>query len=215
MANPWETMGNMPTPQDDFSDLDGFGAEAKAEHAFKTKVDSLPDGTYEVTVASAGMEMVGGHRVLRVGLKLADGAQVEWISWLNKQQGVNGLLADFSALGFDSHQWGPKFNRPLSIEIARAVARLPGMKLRGLKSSRKGQNGETYHEFRVLGRISTTPMPTGPIQSPAALPGTPPGTTAGRGGYPPAGTVQPHQQPVNSASMGNTNSPPDDSSIPF
>lgn len=178
--NPW---ANQPAnaPADDFSDLDNFGGtELRAQHAFKSTIETLPDGTYDFEITAAVLDRTkDGDRILRMDLRVLGGAVVEWACWLNKQTSVNALCADLVALGFDADKWGPA--RPLSVELPRAVVRLKGLKFRATKSSRKdsrpGMGDKVYHDLRVACRLDGRPMP--PLTPPVAgapTPATPPPT---------------------------------------
>lgn len=169
-SNAWE---NMSQPlADNFGDLDSWGREAKAEHVFGTKVEDLPNGDYDFEIVSATLEQVGEKcdRICRLNLRIVDGAAVQWTCWLNEQKKMNTFLADLSAMGFDASRWGDAFQRPLSREIPAAVAKLPGVKFRGHKSSRADNRpgvNRVYQDFRVVCRIdSGRPMPPlGPSQA--------------------------------------------------
>jgi len=168
MTSPWENM------QETYADLDGYGGDYRPEHAFKAGIDTLVDADYDCQILGAALDRARGDLICRISLKLASGATVEWTHWLNKQIGVNAFCADLAVLGFDADRWGPAHNRPLSQEIPKAVARLPGLKFRAHKSSREvpskipGAAATTYHDFRVLCRIDGQPMPAlVPVQAPA------------------------------------------------
>ncbi len=173
MSEPFTPWNNQPAfgTGGEYDDLAEFEKDFRPKHAFGTKIDSLTDGTYDCEIVAASLEKMKDTRILRVELKVAGGAQVEWMHWLTDQRGLNGLCADLTALGFDCPLWGEARGRPLPVELPKAVAMLPGRKFRGIKSSRKGSDGVTYHEMRILCPISkvTAAMP-GPAQMQTPVP---------------------------------------------
>ncbi len=163
--------------QAQYGELDGYADDYKPEHAFRAGIDTLPNGSHDCTIIAAAMERVtGGDLIVRISLQTTTAGQVEWTHWLNRQGGVNGLCADLKALGFDSDKWGRQ--RPLSVEIPKAVAQLQGIRFRGRKTSREGKpkhpgaTPETFHDFRALSRISGQGQPASNrmSNSPAPMP---------------------------------------------
>lgn len=165
----------------EYADLDGFGQQAQAQHAFALGIETLPDGAYDCEVTSAQLDRAANSdRIVRVNLRLlsAGGQEVQHTYWLNKQASVNGFLAELAALGFPAAQWGSGPGKvPLSAAIPEAVGRLRGVRFRAVKTSRHvpaqpagmgraAREAATYHDLRVSGRIQGAPMP-GPAQ-PAA-----------------------------------------------
>lgn len=175
ISDPWG--GATINPNDDFADLDSFAGDYRPQHVLAAGVDTLRDGDYDCVIDSAEVSRINQDRVVRINLQLSTGGRIEWLHWLNKQSGVNGLCADLAVLGFDADRWGPAHNRPLSTEIPKAVTALKGIRFRGRKASRPGTGqyaGKTFHDFRVSCRLDGRPMPSlqappngNPVQAPA------------------------------------------------
>jgi len=125
-------------PGDDLSDLDSFGGSYEAKGAFRPNIDSLANADYDFEIVDAKLDRINTDRILRIGLRTSAGKVVEWTHWLNRQEGVNRLGAELVVLGFDADRWGPQHNRPLSVELPKAVLKLPGRKFRATKTSRNG-----------------------------------------------------------------------------
>lgn len=161
-----------------YADLDAYGAQAAPEHAFRPGIDTLANGDYEFEVENAALDQINSMRVMRLNLKVLPAArQVEQVYWLNRQEGVNGLLAEMAALGFPAHTWGSGPGKtPLSVAIPDCVGRLRGVRFRGSKTSRPGkQGGQSYHDLHISGRLGGAPMPpVTPTPSPNGRPGLPP-----------------------------------------
>lgn len=210
MSDPTNPWAEQP---DDFSDLDNFGGDYKPEQSFRSGIDTLHDGPYEFEVVSAILDRTSNtaDRVCRIGLKVVNGCRVvEWTHFLSKVQGVNHFAADLAALGFDANRWNTP-QRPLSKEIPAAVAKLPGIKFRAMKISRKdGRPGvdKTYHDLQIHSRIDGRPMPT--LSPLAAAVQTPPPSSRPVG----AGTSTPNgMQPAPAPAVGV--GVPGSDSIPF
>ena len=189
--NPWVLS--------EFGELDNYGGDYKPERTRPNNLEVLADGDHDFEILSAAMGRAKadgtGGLVARVQLKTTTGIPVEWMVWLNNPEAVNETCAELAALGFPADQWGPRFNRPLSVEIPKAIGQLKGMKFRGHKQSyaKKDKPGELGHKLRVLCGIDGRPM--SPIQqAPARAP-------ASNG---------PASQPLPPAA-----GPQDDDSIPF
>lgn len=149
---------------DDFSDLNEFAGEFQAQPAIRPDLKSLPDGSYDFEILDAELTRAqNGNRICSMGLRTHTGAVVQHTYWLNQQIAVNRMGYDFGILGIDTSAWAA--SGELGKEIAKAVKRLPGLKFRGVKSSRfvKGTNGKadaTYHDLSVTGRMGGgKPMP--------------------------------------------------------
>ncbi len=166
-TTPWENDAN----QQQYGELDGYADDYKPERAFKAGIDTMPNGDYECLITAAALDQTTSGLIVRISLQTTTDGMVEWTCWLNKQGGINGFAADLKTLGFDSHKWGRQ--RPLSVEIPKAVGQLQGIRLRGRKSSRQvksmtpGGESTTYHDFRVLSRIGGQAAPSNRVNTPA------------------------------------------------
>jgi hypothetical protein len=161
---------NPDLPENDFADLDSFGGEYKPQAAFRPNLETLPNGEYDCEVVEATLDKINNDRIIRVALRVGPGRVVEHLYWLNKQEGINRLGAELCVLGFDADRWGPAYNRPLSVELPKVVAKLKGMKFRAAKTSRKdnrpGYQDRVYHDLHISCRLDGRPMP--PLAPPAA-----------------------------------------------
>ena len=130
---------------DDFSDLGGYEEDFAPQPAIRPGIDTLPNGSYDFEILDAELTRAQNNdRICNLGLK-AGGAVVQHTYWLNKQMNVNRMGYDFGVLGFTVEP-------PLNETIPAAVRSLPGVKFRGVKSSREYQ-GKTYHDLHVSVRI--------------------------------------------------------------
>jgi hypothetical protein len=168
---------NVPKSQD-FADLDGYGDQFCPEHQVKSSVKDLPIGTYDCEITHAVLERTRNENkpIVRIVLTVTGAGELEWSFILNKQFWVNELCAELVVLGFDAHKWGPKNNRPLSVEIPKALARCAGIRFRARRKDGEptaaspgvaAQDG--FRSFNALCRIGGQPMPSvTPPPQPAA-----------------------------------------------
>lgn len=173
--NQWpDANGGQHQPGEDYSFLDSFGAEYKPESSFRPGLNTLADGVYDFEVLSASLDRTpkSGDNICRVALRVLGGGVVEWTHFLKNQRAINNLCATLSALGFDAEKWGPAYNRPLSVEIPRAVDRLKGIRFRAAKETRReskpGAADTLYHDLHVSGRVDGRTMPPLPPPVPHA-----------------------------------------------
>lgn len=162
--NPWADHAGSSS----FDDLDSFGAGYQPQAGFRPGADTLADGDYDCEIVDAALDFIKGDRVLRLGLRTSIGRVVEYLYWLNRQEAVNRLGADLCVLGFDADRWGSANNRPLSVELPKAVAKLKGVRFRATKSSRQGSGlnaARTFHDLYINCRLDGRPMP--PLTPPA------------------------------------------------
>ncbi|MCC6419516.1 MAG: hypothetical protein IT429_14885 [Gemmataceae bacterium] len=165
--NPWEGQSG-----DDFSDLDSYSSQYRPEAAFRPGLEALANGPADFEIVSAALDKTqkSGERICRIILRVVGGITVEWTRFLNEQRNLNRLCADLACLGFDADKWNTP-GRPLSKEIPAAVAKLPGIKFRAVKTSRQdtrpGYESKVYHDLQINGRIDGRPMPplTPPVQT--------------------------------------------------
>ena len=145
----------MSNFQDDsYDDLDGYGDDFSPQPAIRPGLETLPDGSYEFEVLDAELtKSQNGNRICNLGLRANGGAVVQHTYWLNNQTKVNRMGYDFGVLGFE-------VSAPLSQTIPAAVRQLPGVKFRGVKTSRTYE-GKLYHDLHVSVRTGGTPMPAG------------------------------------------------------
>ena len=158
--------GGFGTGDDAFGDLDDFGGAYKPETAFRRSIDTLADGPYDFQIVSAALERTQQtqDRICRIVLQVIGGPTVEWTEWLNNERAVCGFGADMAALGFPAHTWGAGPGKvPLSKAIPECVGKLPGIKFRAQKTSRKdtrpGMGDKVYHNLAISCRIEGRPMP--------------------------------------------------------
>ena len=144
--NPW--ADNSPAG---FDDLDSFGDEYRPQHTIAAGLDTLEDGPYECEILSAVLDRTKKGLICRIDLRIEE-TVIQWPNWLNHPLGINAFCANLISLGFDAAQWGTRTNRPLSVEIPRAVGQLPGIHFRGQKSSYLDKTNVMRHVLRVSGR---------------------------------------------------------------
>lgn len=164
MAEQWPAGGfdgSRPGgPGDGFDELDNFGGDYQAQAKFRPGLETLANGEYDFEFTEAKLDRINDDLVMRTGLKVNGARVIERVWWLNTQDALNRFGADMLALGFDADRWGPANNRPLSREVPKVVARLPGVRFRGTKASRpkldfaKQPTGEHWHDLHISGRVS-------------------------------------------------------------
>lgn len=149
---------------DNYDDLNEFNKEAKPERAFPLDLDGLPNGTYEFVVEKAELTHAGnGSRVCELRLRPDGGAVVRQTHWINDQRGMNKFLADLLALGFPANNWG-RGGQPLGTALPAAVAKLPGRRFKGVKTSNKAKDGteKVFHDLHIGSVVNGAPMPQAP-----------------------------------------------------
>lgn len=163
--NPWNQIP-LTDMGADFAELDGYGTEYQPRHSgFAPGLEVLSDGFHDFEITAAVLDRAkDGSLIAKLNLREPNAGEIEWTHWLNKQTDVNAFCADLAVLGFDCDKWGPRFNRPLSQEIPKAVAKLPGLKFRGMKRTDRPTEGvyagKVFHKMRVYTRIAGTPKPS-------------------------------------------------------
>lgn len=167
-------MTDDPFP-DDFSDLDRWANEYKPEADGRMPgPELLPDSSYEFEIVAATMRKTQKKQDtifalhLRVRGGAQDGAELERVTWFNRQEDVNRLGGDMVTLGLvDAKDWG-KRNKPWSQELRDACPRLKGLRFRGSKTSSEGDK-KTFHNLFVNALLKPAQAPTGAAAS-APLP---------------------------------------------
>ena len=129
----------------------------------KLDVDLVPNGQYEVEIGKAAIEETqkSGDTILKLPLIFRSGniagdyTEKPYFFRTHEQAELCG--ADLRVMGFDVENWTKANGRPLSQELPKAVARMPGLKLKVAKSSRDGQNGKVWHTLAIVERIGPPP----------------------------------------------------------
>lgn len=182
------TEGVAMYPHTDHTDLDNFGKEAEARHAFAAGLESIADGDHDCLFEAAEITQRGDHKVVRCDITFtALGRTIEHIYWLNNQNNVNSFLAEMAALGHAATTWGSGPGKiPLSQAIPACVASLANTRFRATKTTRVtpaqpakyGQpprEAKTYRDLRIQCRLTGAPMPVGgslpSVQADGTLPG--------------------------------------------
>jgi hypothetical protein len=145
----------------EFADLDQFGPEARAEHAFAPDLSSVPNGVYDCQFHELEWAYAQAQHVLRCDLSIA-GQRIRHTYWFGTQTAVNTFLAEMKALGLPVHTWGSQPGQtPLSAAIPAAVNTLHGVRFRATKTSRPDtrpeKKGVIYHDLHIGGRIKDAP----------------------------------------------------------
>jgi hypothetical protein len=117
-------------------------------------LDSIPDGTYDWTILTAKREMTSrtNERILRLELRNeTTGQVVDLHYYFRTQQAVNRLGQDLATLGFDVANWTVANDRPVHVELPRAVADLPGRRFVGKKVTRPNKKApdKPYHNLDI------------------------------------------------------------------
>lgn len=138
------------------TDFSSFDDDFDPQPAIRPGIDTLPDGSYVFEVLDAELTRArNGDSICQLGLQVVGGGVVQQTYWLNKQSAVNRMGYDFGVLGLT-------VAAPLSETIPAAVAKLPGIKFRGTKTSRTYE-GKLYHDLNVSARVGAKPMPANEI----------------------------------------------------
>lgn len=176
----------------DYADLDNFGGGAVPQHAFAPGLNTLADGAYDMVFGTCKLDKAEGASIVRCAIHV-DNRVIEHTYWLNRQQSVNGFLAEMAALGFPAQQWGSGPGKTaLSLAIPWCVAQLEGVRFRAVKSHRDvpakpawagqpAKEAATYHDLHISGRLGQgAPMPAiAPVTTPAHPPLQPVGVGPG------------------------------------
>ena len=161
----------------DFNIFDSYQDEFVPQRAFRSRIEDIPNGDYELAFKEAAFEFLKRKPVLKVYLQITGGTEFEHVWWLERQEGLNTLGADMVALGFDVDRQ-VKAGKNLG-DVFKAIApQLVGLKFKARKTSREDnrpdKKGVFYHELKITCRVAGgSAMPTGPaafneFQQPAA-----------------------------------------------
>lgn len=147
----------------DWSYFDNYQENFVPEQSsFRLGLEALPDGPYDFEIVEVQPDIINTDAVLRVGLRVGVGGTViERLYWLGTQDGVNALGADLCIFGFPADQWKQQ-GRKLGDELKAVVAKMPGIKFKGMKRSYTRKDGKPGHSLNVIARIAGTTMPATP-----------------------------------------------------
>lgn len=162
------------------------------------RLEDLPNGFYDLTVLEALPERTRNTRepILRLVYRVnagpvPPGLVFEQPYFFQRQKSVDRLGGDLQALGFDANLWTGRHGRKFSVELAKALPKLPGVRFGASKSAEAGQDGKTYHNLNIGARIDAKALvvaqpvqqaPQAPARNgPAAQP-APAQARAGQGG---------------------------------
>lgn len=165
------------TPDDFFSDIQKFNGEFNPHDVIRPNIDVLADGqTYDFEILEAMGDRTKTSRdpLVKLVLKVTDGAIVEYSYVLSSAVGANRLGSDLLILGFDTDKWTGQ--RSFSSELKAALPKLKGLKFRASKSSSVGSNGKTYHNLAIAMLIKPGTKLPPPASRPAAGKSTAPAT---------------------------------------
>jgi hypothetical protein len=147
---------------DDFSDLSTYDGQADPKDAFAPYLSSLPDGAYNFCFEKSELTLnKNNERVLNCTLRIVGGAAVLHTWHIKSLNGMNRLLADLCALGFDAERWGRPGGPSLKDALPNAVRQLVGKRFHGVKATRPDRDDpkKTYTDLHISAPASGSPMP--------------------------------------------------------
>jgi hypothetical protein len=157
----------------DWTQFDSMNDRFEAKHLFRDRVETLPDGSYDIDIIDASDGDIKGAPVFRLGLQCNGGMVVEHIYWVESDDAVNAFGADMKVLGMPAERWGNTI--PLSKALPEALKACVGMRFRGMKSTDKGtgkNEGKTFPRLRFVCKLDKTggSRPTAPAASSSPAP---------------------------------------------
>lgn len=170
-----DPFGAAPPPNYDFYDT--YEQDYKPEHRYALDIKALEDGPHEFEILSAQLVTANnGKPILECSLKVDGGLTIKHSWWHDSQDGFNAMCADLLILGFDADKWG-RGGKPIREALPAAVARMPGLRFKGLKRTRvvedkpmpgvPAKEKKTYHDLIIHGLVKTgrsTPAAPAPTQ---------------------------------------------------
>lgn len=157
-----------------FGEIERFNNDFRPEAGRKAGLEILPDGAYDFAILGIAGDRTPQSRdpILRWHLRViggpCDGQEVERLSFLTSQEGIDRLGGDLATLGFDTASWKAPA-RPFSVELQKALPRLIGMRFRASKQANK--SGEkVYQNLYLSGRLSGSSTPPPAAVTPPAAP---------------------------------------------
>jgi hypothetical protein len=158
------------------SDLEKFDDDfvPTPSAADMSRAEDLVDGAYEFEITGAQLKVVKNNNILEMHLLVLtpgphEGATVQHSLFMNNIESANRVGRDLAVLGFDTDQWKKPNGRPFSVEIAKAVKLMKGLRWQGTKRTNKSGD-KVYHNIYLDGRVATDGHPErfGPAELDAA-----------------------------------------------
>lgn len=125
--------------------------------------EQIPDGLYEVEIGKAELSETEKSRetILKVPLTFTSGAIVgdytEKPYFFRSHEQMEKIMGDLKVMGFDVQTWNKEHGKKISEELPKAVDRMPGIKLKVSKSSRKDGQGKMWHNLHIMERVGPPP----------------------------------------------------------
>jgi hypothetical protein len=139
-----------PTFDFDFSFLDKFDNVPAVTPSKSPRLEDLADGNYDFTIVSATARTTpkSGSHLIEALCHCEQTGQVVPLTWfLDTADNVARFKGALFTLGYDSARWGTP-ERPLSAEVKKALATMPGRRFKGAKKT-NNKAGKTYHNLYV------------------------------------------------------------------
>jgi hypothetical protein len=143
-------------------DIDRWNDNYKPSFGFPAGMEVLPDGMYDFEIKTAAIERTNdGEAVMRIGLQVSNPGPQQNVTcsntyWFKTQDNVDILGGDLCTLGFDADKWTAANGRQFSKELASALPRMVGLRIRGQKLTRPNKNNPAspYHNLRINARLA-------------------------------------------------------------
>lgn len=148
---------------DVFGDILRYDNDFRPEAGRKAGLEVLPDGAYDFAILGVVPDRTQKDRdpILRWHLRVLggqhDGQEIEWLSWLTRQESIDRLGGDLATLGFDTSSWKPP-HRPFSAELQKALPRLIGLRFRATKQANQS-GGKTFQNLYLNAKLSGPSAP--------------------------------------------------------
>jgi hypothetical protein len=162
---------------DVFDEMDRFNDEFRPQPSWRPGLDLLPDGLadFEIVAACGDRTPKSNDPIVRWTLKVLSGpcagTLIDHVHFVGTLESVERLGGDLQTLGFDVENWKPP-QRPVSVELKKALPMLRGRCFRAKKETNPGQQGKVFHNLRVYQLLTkdTPRLPVGAAPAAAAAP---------------------------------------------
>lgn len=138
--------------------------------AIMPNLEALADGVYVFEVVKAELSRTRRTNdpifrlLLRTIVGPSVGLTVEHVHFFSSQDNIDRLGADLAAMGFDARTWNPAHGKRFSIELTKAMPKMPGIRFQGQKKTNASRDGnKQYHNLYITtcvrgpGEVSSVP----------------------------------------------------------
>lgn len=152
-------------------DLEQFDDAFAPKQGITNGLEALADGAYDFTILNANISTTknSGTTILRLEIKCEQlGSIVEKPYFMTGQEQIDRLGGDLATLGFPAGTWNKEHGKKFSVEMAKAIDQLPGLRFKGTKKTNpnKSDPSKPYHNLYINAPLPKAGSVGGPVMTP-------------------------------------------------